>query len=57
MIKDLGAKIIFIKDNVTSEDVLKMDIFTLDNLTINTDKEDVLMVVNSKEAYNELMKG
>lgn len=57
LIKDLGGKIIFIKDNVTSEDVLKMDIFTLDNLTINTVKEDILMVVNSEETYNELMKG
>lgn len=56
LIKNLGAKIIFIKDNVTSEDVLKMDIFTLDNLTINTVKEDILMVVNSEEAYNELTK-
>ena len=56
LLKDLGATIYFIKDNVTSEDVLKMDIFTLDNLTINTVKEDILMVVDSEEAYNELAK-
>ena len=56
VLKDLGAKIIFINDNVTSEDILKMDIFTLDNLTINTVKEDILMVVNSEETYNELTK-
>lgn len=56
LLKDLGASINFIKDNVTSEDILKMDIFTLDNLTINTVKEDILMVVNSEETYNELTK-
>lgn len=56
LLKDLGASINFIKDNVTSEDILKMDIFTLDNLTINTVKEDILLVVNSEETYNELTK-
>ena len=56
LLKDLGASINFIKDNVTSEDILKMDIFTLDNLTINTVKEDILMVVNSEETYNALTK-
>lgn len=56
LLKDLGASINFIKDNVTSEDILKMDIFTLDNLTISTVKEDILMVVNSEETYNELTK-
>lgn len=56
LLKDLGSSINFIKDNVTSEDILKMDIFTLDNLTINTVKEDILMVVNSEETYNELTK-
>lgn len=57
LIKDLGANVIFVNDNLTGEDILKMDIFTLDSLTINTVKEDILIMVNSEEAYNELMKG
>ena len=56
MLKDLGVEVMFINDNLTGEDILKMDIFTLDNLTINTVKADVLLIVDSEETYNELTK-
>lgn len=56
MLKDLGAEVRFVQDNLTGEDILKMNIFTLDNLTINTVKEDILIVVNSEETYNKWMK-
>lgn len=55
--KDMDVKVIFEEDKLTGEEVLRLSKFELDNLTVNTMKEDFLAIINSEKSYNELMKG
>jgi len=57
MLKGMGIKVIFEKDNLTLDDVLNLDIFTLARLTIETVKGDALVVIHSEKTYNEIMNG
>ena len=57
MLKGMGIKVIFERDNLTLDDVLNLDIFTLARLTIETVKGDALVVIHSEKTYNEIMNG